>query len=182
MVQGKLAQHPKDATSYKHPFCGRVICGQCGSAYGRKVRHSGSKYQKHIWRCAAKYEKTTRCATPHVSEEEIQNAFTQAVDDRCAANQGAQSALALIETKLLAVDELTTRQQKIIADLEKVQARLSQLITPATHHVISAAEYDHQYQQLETDREDQEKRYQELSIEIARAEEKIAAAKKLPDT
>ncbi|OKL48139.1 recombinase family protein [Boudabousia liubingyangii] len=179
IVQAKLAYHAKDATSYKHPFCGRVICGQCGSAYGRKVWHSGTKYQKHIWRCCAKYEKNTRCNTPHVSEEDIQEAFTQAVTSRYATTKGVRSSLDLIEKKLLAIDELKTRQQKSQVNLEQVQARLSQLITLATHHAISAGEYDQQYHQLESERAEQEKRYQELGAEIARAEEKIAAAKNI---
>ncbi|AOZ72291.1 hypothetical protein BK816_02395 [Boudabousia tangfeifanii] len=182
LVQAKLAYHAKDATSYKHPFCGRVICGQCGSAYGCKVWHSGTKYQKHIWRCCAKYEKNTRCKTAHVSEEDIQGAFTQAVTSRYATTKGVQSSLDLIEKKLLAIDELKTRRQKSQVNLEQVQSRLSQLITLATHHAISAGEYDQQYYQLESERAEQEQRYQELSAEIAWAKEKIAAAKTSPTT
>ena len=34
------------------PFTAKIICGECGAYYGRKVWHSGTKYRSYILRHA----------------------------------------------------------------------------------------------------------------------------------
>ena len=60
------------------PFNAKIICGQCGSYYGRKVWHSNSKYRKQIWRCNRKYETETVCDTPNIDESILEAAFVKA--------------------------------------------------------------------------------------------------------
>ncbi len=36
-------------------FSGKLICGDCGEAYGPKVWHSNDKYRRVIWQCNAKF-------------------------------------------------------------------------------------------------------------------------------
>lgn len=60
------------------PFTAKIICGDCGGFYGRKVWHSNSKYKKLIWRCNHKYEQGMVCSTPNLTEEEIEGAFVKA--------------------------------------------------------------------------------------------------------
>lgn len=60
------------------PFSGKIICGECGSFYGRKVWHSGSKHRNHVWRCNQKYTGDVRCTTPNLREADIKNAFVAA--------------------------------------------------------------------------------------------------------
>jgi site-specific DNA recombinase len=41
-----------DYASDQQPFAGRVICGNCGRAYGRKVWNStDERHRRIVWRC-----------------------------------------------------------------------------------------------------------------------------------
>lgn len=60
------------------PFTAKIICGDCGGYYGRKVWHSGSPYEKSIWRCNRKYGEKDFCTTPNLKEKELEQAFVTA--------------------------------------------------------------------------------------------------------
>lgn len=63
--------------AYKdYPFTGKIICGDCGSFYGRdiwRVRSTGEKYP--IWYCNHKYDGDEVCKTEPLREEKIKAAF-----------------------------------------------------------------------------------------------------------
>ena len=59
-------------------FSSRIICGDCGEAFGSKVWNSTDKYRRTVWQCNGKYKGEHRCNTPHLDEEQIKEAFTQA--------------------------------------------------------------------------------------------------------
>lgn len=41
-----------DYATFNNPFAGRVICGRCGSPFGRKVWNSNDeRFRKVVWRC-----------------------------------------------------------------------------------------------------------------------------------
>lgn len=58
----------------------RIICGECGSYFGKKVWHSTDKYRRVIWQCNHKYKGDIVCHAPHVHEEEIKQAFVEAIN------------------------------------------------------------------------------------------------------
>lgn len=61
-----------------NPFTGRVICGECGSAFGRKTWNSTDEdLKRRVWQCNRKYEKKgeVRCGNKHVDEEVLFKAF-----------------------------------------------------------------------------------------------------------
>jgi len=62
-----------------HPFNGKIICADCGSAFGAKVWHSTSKYRRTIWQCNHKYTGEQKCRTPHLYTEDIEELFLDAV-------------------------------------------------------------------------------------------------------
>lgn len=62
-----------------HPFNGKIICADCGSAFGAKVWHSTSKYRRTIWQCNHKYTGAQKCRTPHLYTEDIEELFLDAV-------------------------------------------------------------------------------------------------------
>lgn len=63
-------------------FSGRVICGDCGGAFGSKVWHSNDeRYRKEVYRCNKKYDKSKEvCQTPHITEQEIKDNFIKVVN------------------------------------------------------------------------------------------------------
>jgi site-specific DNA recombinase len=61
-----------------NPFTGRVICGDCGSAFGRKTWNSTDEnLKRRVWQCNKKYQKKgeVRCKNKHIDEEVLYKAF-----------------------------------------------------------------------------------------------------------
>jgi DNA invertase Pin-like site-specific DNA recombinase len=56
----------------------KLICEDCGSFYGAKVWHSNDPYRKVIYQCNHKYKGEEKCATPHITEDEIKEMFLKA--------------------------------------------------------------------------------------------------------
>ena len=61
------------------PFSGKIVCGDCGGIYGSKVWHSNDQYRRVIWQCNGKFKGAEKCQTPHLTDEQIKEAFIQAV-------------------------------------------------------------------------------------------------------
>ena len=79
MVQEEFRRR-KEGGAYTciSPFSGRIVCGDCGGFYGRKVWHSGESYQTYVWHCNNKFTKRKYCSTPAVKEEAIMKCFVDA--------------------------------------------------------------------------------------------------------
>lgn len=64
-----------------NPFSGRIICGKCGRAYGRKVWNSTDEgLRRIVWRCNDKYTEKGKigCDNRHVDDEVFYKAFVEA--------------------------------------------------------------------------------------------------------
>ncbi|GIW49031.1 MAG: serine recombinase [Caloramator sp.] len=88
LVQMEL-KNRKGARGYKtgsYYFSGKIICGDCGSFYGRKVWHSNDKYRKIIYQCNSKYKNEKKCKTPVINEEDLKKAFVE-VFNRVISNK-----------------------------------------------------------------------------------------------
>lgn len=65
----------------KHPFAGKIICGDCGGFYGHKVwrvRSTGERYP--VWYCNHKYDGDSICQTGPLKEDEIKVSFENALE------------------------------------------------------------------------------------------------------
>ncbi len=61
-----------------NPFIGRVICGNCGSSFGRKTWNSTDEnLKRRVWQCNRKYEVKgkIKCRNKHVDEGVLYKAF-----------------------------------------------------------------------------------------------------------
>lgn len=77
-VQELLAEYSKRRAKVrtKHPFAGKIICGDCGEFYGHKVwrlRSTGEHY--NVWYCNHKYDGNETCDSPRLRETEVKEAF-----------------------------------------------------------------------------------------------------------
>ncbi|SHE89998.1 recombinase family protein [Caloramator proteoclasticus] len=67
-----------DYATVDNPFAGRVICGHCGSAFGRKVWNStDERLRRVVWRCNKKYEVKGKksCENKHIDDKVLYHAF-----------------------------------------------------------------------------------------------------------
>ncbi len=82
MVQQELQRRKSSATRHSGTgiFASRIICGECGAAYGAKVWHSNDKYRRVIYRCNHKFKGQKKCKTPHLDEDTTQQMFISALN------------------------------------------------------------------------------------------------------
>ena len=83
-VQKILAKNKKRRSKVlsRHPFAGKIVCGDCGGFYGHKVwrlRSTGERYD--VWYCNHKYDNDKNCDTPRLRETEIREAFEKMLQE-----------------------------------------------------------------------------------------------------
>ena len=80
MVQAEIERRKGIGGHYSGSsvFSSKLVCADCGAFFGQKVWHSTDKYRKVIWRCNAKFNGDHKCATPHLTEDEIKAMFLKA--------------------------------------------------------------------------------------------------------
>lgn len=67
-----------DYATVNNPFAGRVICGHCGSAFGRKVWNStDERLRRVVWRCNKKYKVKGKksCENKHIDDKVLYHTF-----------------------------------------------------------------------------------------------------------
>ena len=100
-VQGEMARRKGLGRAYSDKaFHSKIICGDCGGFYGRKVWHSTDEYKCVIFQCNRKFKNEDGCQTPKLTEDEIKQRF------------------------LLAYNELMGNRDAVLADCELIRQTL----------------------------------------------------------
>ena len=157
--------------SGKGLFASRIICGDCGGYFGSKVWHSTDRYRKVIWRCNSKYEdgksKEQRCATPHVTETEIMNAFVRVmkrvIEDKGRILDECQEII----NDIMATDELDTRISALQDQALGMAERIRRLVSENARISRNQTEFRAEYEPLSH-------RYEEMTKRIAAAQKEKA--------
>lgn len=84
----------------KSIFSSRIVCGDCGSYFGSKVRNSTSKYRRVIWQCNGKFKGEHKCETPHLDEETIKMRFVAALNAIIGSKDSILEDCRLMQTTL----------------------------------------------------------------------------------
>lgn len=143
-------------------FSSKIICGECGSYYGRKVWHSTDKYRTVIWRCQHKYSNGEPCKTPHVTEDQIKAAFVTEMN-RVSANKDQMLAdIRVLITTLTDTRELEESETAASKELETVSESMRKLVDAYAHALIEQTEYDNRYTELLAQSSAVEKRIAEI--------------------
>ncbi|MBQ2957522.1 MAG: recombinase family protein [Clostridia bacterium] len=151
--------------SSAHLFSARVICGDCGGFYGRKLWHSNDVYRSFIWQCNDKYKKDHRCRTPHLTEEKLKGAFVEALNQRMEIKE---ETLAACRQGLDAICDITELESGIrsIQDEIAVLVELSrQLIEENSRNVHDQEEYQRKHAALVERYEEADGRLKALQAE-----------------
>lgn len=126
MVQEEI-QRRRDAGGHakcKTAFSGRIVCGDCGGFYGRKVWHAGSKYACTHWHCNNKFGKRQYCTTPTLKESDIEKAFVQAFNAVFDRSAELKTNYATCLDLITDTSELERQKQGILKECEQIQDRL----------------------------------------------------------
>ena len=171
-VQQEILERESDGN---HPsgiddFSNKIYCACCGSMFGSKVWHSNDKYRKIIWRCNAKYQNAERCTTPHVTDDEVKQAFLKAFNQViCCKPFVIQDTKVLIEMFADSGEQLAERDA-LRTELEIVVEMMNQAINQNARQAQDQKAYNAYYDGLV-------RRYTELQEKLAGVEAQIAARK-----
>ena len=126
MVQEEM-QRRKDAGGKAQSvsiFSGRIVCGDCGGFYGRKIWHSNTGYRSWHWHCNNKFSKRKYCDTPTLKEESLQETFVDVF------NGLVKRRAEIEENYRLCLDAITdtTEYERQLEELNKGSAEVQTLI------------------------------------------------------
>lgn len=159
-------------TSAINCFASRIVCGDCGSFYGRKVWHSTSKYATTIWQCNNKFHKREFCSTPYLKEEVIKKAFVEAFNSLIENKEEIIAGYEEIIEKLTDFSKQEKECSKIDEECTLLGKKLEKLIAENARSLMDQNEYNRKYSDLATRYNGLQNRHQEISTYIAKCKAK----------
>ncbi|MCX7904158.1 MAG: recombinase family protein [Caloramator sp.] len=167
LVQTEIKKR-KEAKGYKtgrNCFAGKIVCGECGSFYGRKVWHSNDKYRKVIWQCNSKFKNNEKCKTPHLYEDKIKKAYVEVFNSLIENKEEILKGYEDIIKALTDTSKLDMESVKLQSELEIVTEMIRKCVEENAHRALKQEEYNEKYDALV-------KRYESIKEELERIEEK----------
>ena len=129
-------------------FSSKIICGECGSYYGRKVWHSNDKYRTVIWRCQHKYDNGEPCKTPHVTEDQIKAEFMAEMNRVIENKEQVLADIRTLISSLTDTRELEEKEASAGKELDAVSVSMRKLVDDYARALIEQAAYDDRYAEL----------------------------------
>ncbi len=134
--------------SSAHLFSSKVICGECGGFFGRKVWHSTDAYKNYIWQCNEKYRQKQKCGTPHFQEEELKQRFIDAYNQRAEIKEETLIACHLGIETLCGLTDID-QQIRMVTDEISILVEMSrQMIEENSQAVHDQDEYQRRHSTL----------------------------------
>jgi len=112
-VQEEMARRKELGRAYSDKaFHSKIICGDCGGFYGRKVWHSTDEYRSVIFQCNQKFKNENRCQTPTLTEDEIKRHFLAAYNELMGSRTMVLADCELIRQTLCDTTQIDTEIQR----------------------------------------------------------------------
>lgn len=189
MVQAEIARRRSLGRAYSgnSVLSSKLVCGDCGGFFGQKVWHSNDPYRKVIWRCNGKFKGETKCATPHLDTEIIQQKFLIAYNRLMADRESVISDCALMRQVLSDTTSLDAELDSLNEEITVVAELVKACIRENASTAQSQDEYTKKYDGLlaryekatarlaEVTAEKERKRHQDRELRLF-----IGALKKQP--
>lgn len=148
------------------PFTAKIICGDCGGFYGRKVWHSNSKYQKYIWRCNEKYEGEGACTTPNLTEPEIESAFITAFNEVLGKKEEYIRRFTELLPLLADTSDLEKQLVEVQEQHDSLMANLRSYMDENTRQIQDQVEYNRRFNQMDAECEAAEEQIKSIQKKI----------------
>jgi len=119
----KRGAYPNRSTS-ANLFSNKIVCGNCGALFGRKIWHSTDKYRKVVWQCNDKYKGEVKCNNVHLSEDEIYKAVLEAINKIIVEKDEIIENCELILNKVLDTKKLKMKEDEQSQELNKISKQI----------------------------------------------------------
>lgn len=120
------------------PFCGKVICADCGSVFSPKTWHSTDKYRRTVWQCLNKYHNESICTTTHLSEEELQDICMKAANKLFSQADDVRKKVEGVVFKVLDISALEKQRLELAARQEATISEIKNSMTGGIHDSAEA--------------------------------------------
>ena len=180
-VQDEMTRRKELGRAYSDKaFHSKIICGDCGGFYGRKVWHSTDEYRSVIFQCNQKFKNMKKCTTPTLTEDEIKQRFLVAYNELMGNRSTVLADCELIRQTLCDTAALATEMQQEQDEMtvvsELMQAHIKKNASVAQSQEAYALEteriekrynaaFEH-YTALETEKEKRMQKNKEISTFI----------------
>lgn len=181
-VQDEMARRKELGRAYSDKaFHSKIICGDCGGFYGRKVWHSTDEYRSVIFQCNRKFKNEDRCRTPKLSEDEIKQRFLTAYNDLMGNRSTMLADCELIRQTLCDTTALDAEMQRehdemaVVSELMKTHIKKNASVAQSQEAYALETErienrynaaFEH-YTALEAEKEKRNRKSKELKAFIA---------------
>ena len=149
MVQREMERRTREGGRYSGVsiFSGKIRCGECGGSFGAKVWHSTDKYRRIIYRCNNKYD-GQKCRTPHVTEEEIKEAFVTAFNRLVTEREEIIANARFVRQTLCDTTVLTEEKVKLQQELAVLVEMTENCVRQNARIAQNQEEYQRHYEGL----------------------------------
>ncbi len=153
-------------------FASKIKCGECGSWYGSKVWHSNSKYRREIYRCNHKFNNEKKCETPHLTEEEVKQAFISAVNQLISEKEEVIANVELVCQTICNTESLEYQLSILEEELGMLVNMVQNGINENAHTEQNQEKYQKCYNELAARYDIQKGEYDKISDMIAKKKAK----------
>jgi len=148
-------------------FASRIKCGCCGSWFGAKLWHSTSKYKRTIYQCNHKFSNGDKCATPHLTEEQIKTAFVTAANCLIADKNEIIADFREFESVLFDISGVEKERGELSSELAVTAELIQKCIAENARVALDQAEYQERYGALAERFESVKSRLDEVDVQIS---------------
>lgn len=179
LVQTIIArQKEKGARGGYGPFASKIVCGDCGGFYGRKVYHSNDDaLRKHVFFCNQKYKGDRKCVTPTIEKKDIDYYFIKAMNKIITNKSEIISNLKLVAESIGDTSELEDKKAALTDEMNKYVEEISGKINTQAKKTLDKDEYEKRQATLQKEYLDKKQEYDETIKAIEDKEDRVIRAR-----
>jgi len=149
-VQMEISRRRQLGRSYSGSsiFFSKLICGDCGAFYGKKVWHSNDSYRRTVWHCNNKFTAEEKCSTPTLDTVVIQQLFLQAYNELMGNRKPVIMACEEVRNMLCDFTQLDEQIEALNEEIHLLVEMVGQCIKENASTEQSQEEYTKKYNAL----------------------------------
>ena len=169
LVQEEMERRKSMDTRYSSAsiFSSKIKCSECGNWYGSKVWHSKDKYRRVIFQCNHKFKNDKKCQTPHITEDEIKEAFVKAVNAVIPEKDELIANTKVMMRTLCDTTELEVEQSRLLTEMKTVAEMVKRIVAENKAAAADQGEYQRRRNELVARYEAARDGYEKASGEIS---------------
>ena len=134
---------------------------------GSKVWHSQDKYRRVIFQCNRKFKNDKKCRTPHLTEDEIKDAFVKAVNAVIPEKDELIANTKVMMRTLCDTTELEVEQSRFLTETKMVAEMVKRIVAENKAEAMDQEEYQRRRNELVARYEAARDGYEKASGEIS---------------